>query len=139
MAFMEIQFYSEVLRMDMAAYVLIPQPKDPDASDEPYKTLWLYHGGSGDHTSWLRASRIETYAIERNIAVIMPGVHKSCFINMNMGPRYGDFVGRELVEIMRGFFPRLSRRREDNFVSGLSNGGYGCIHVGLSNPDIYGR
>lgn len=138
MAFMEVQFYSEVLHMEMAAYVLMPQPKDPDASGESYKTLWLYHGGSGDHTGWLRESRIEAYARERNIAVIMPGVHKSCFINMNIGMRYGDFVGRELVEIMRGFFPRLSRRREDNFVSGLSNGGYGCIHVGLSNPDIYG-
>ena len=138
MALMEVQLYSKVLGMDMCAYVLMPQPKEPYPPEKKYKTLWLYHGGSGDHTAWLRESRIEAYARERELAVVMPGVHKSCFVNMNVGMRYGDFVGRELVEIMRGLFPRLSHKREDNFVSGLSNGGYGCIHVGLTNPDIYG-
>jgi len=137
MALMEVQFYSHVLMMDMCAYVLMPQPKEPDP-EKKYKVLWLYHGGSGDHTAWLRETRIEAYAKERDLVVIMPGVHKSCFINMNVGFNYGDFVGRELVEIMRRMFPKLSHKREDNFVCGFSNGGYGCIHVGLSNPDIYG-
>lgn len=138
MAFMEVEFYSKVLKMNMCAYVLMPQPKEPYDPEKKYKTLWLYHGGNGDHTAWLRETRIEAYARERELAVIMPGVHRSCFVNLNGGFNYGDFVGRELVDIMRNLFPRLSHKREDNFVAGLSNGGYGCIHVGFSNPDIYG-
>jgi S-formylglutathione hydrolase FrmB len=35
-------------------------------------------------------------------------------------------------------FPRLSTLREDNYIAGLSNGGYGCLKLGLARPDLYG-
>ena len=34
-------------------------------------------------------------------------------------------------------FPHLSDRRCDNFISGLSNGGYGCLIIGLTYPQRY--
>ncbi|MBW7462496.1 prolyl oligopeptidase family serine peptidase, partial [Paenibacillus sepulcri] len=42
----------------------------------------------------------------------------------------------ELPALARSFFP-LSDRREDNFVAGLSMGGYGAFKLALSHPDRY--
>jgi pimeloyl-ACP methyl ester carboxylesterase len=38
---------------------------------------------------------------------------------------------------MRQLFPRLSGRREDTFICGLSNGGYGALLIGLSHPETF--
>lgn len=32
-------------------------------------------------------------------------------------------------------FPCLSDKRENNYVSGFSNGGYGCLHIALRYPE----
>lgn len=137
MALMEVQLYSHQLGMEMAVDVILPQP-GPGEPAKTYPVLWLYHGGSGDHTAWVRNSSVESWAEERGIAVVMPGVHRSCFINMNRGGRYGSYVGRELPERLRRLLPGLSHKREENFVAGFSNGGYGCLQAGLLNPDLYG-
>lgn len=48
----------------------------------------------------------------------------------NGSDNYGDFIGRELVELTRKIFP-LSHKREDTFIGGLSMGGYGAIPNGI--------
>jgi S-formylglutathione hydrolase FrmB len=56
---------------------------------------------------------------------------------MNMGNRYGTYVGKELPGIIWKMYRCISDRREDNYVSGLSNGGYGCFHTALMYPDKF--
>ena len=53
------------------------------------------------------------------------------------GSHYGEFIGRELVTFSRKLF-RLSERREDTFIGGLSMGGYGAILNALRNPETFG-
>ncbi|HML45193.1 MAG TPA: alpha/beta hydrolase family protein [Clostridia bacterium] len=101
-----------------------------------YPVLWLLHGASDDHTIWLRRTSIERYVAPLGLAVVMPSVHLSRYANMAHGPRYFDYVTRELPEALGGVFP-LSRRREDNYVAGLSMGGYGAMKMGLAFPDQY--
>jgi S-formylglutathione hydrolase FrmB len=55
---------------------------------------------------------------------------------MHKGYRYWDFVSQELLHKARGFFP-LSSAREDNFVAGLSMGGYGALKLALSLPERF--
>ena len=55
---------------------------------------------------------------------------------MTYGKRYFDFVTDELVKFIRKTF-RFSERREDNFICGLSMGGYGALHTALMCPDQY--
>ena len=74
----------------------------------------------------------------RYLAVILVNANQSCFVNMAEGPRYADYVGKELPDIMRRLLPCLSTKREDNWISGFSNGGYGCLHVGLRNLETFG-
>jgi putative tributyrin esterase len=137
MALIETHIFSEVLGRDVVVNVILPQERQPYTGDGKLKVLWLFHGGSGDETAWLRMSSIERYAIEYGIAVVVPGGLNSCYTDMMHGGNYFKYVTDELPYVLRHMFPRLSHMREDNYLSGFSNGGYGCLRVGLGRPDLY--
>jgi len=130
---------SETLGMLSTMYVLLPQRKIADAKDKKkskYRTLYLLHGHSDDHTAWMRWSSIEKYAEGLNLAVVMPAVHLSFYNDMVYGPAYWQFISEEVPTLVRDMFP-LSADRKDNFVAGLSMGGYGAFKLALTHPDRF--
>ena len=98
--------------------------------------LYLLHGLSDDDTIWLRRTSIERYVAPLGLAVVMPQVHRSFYTDEAHGNRYWTFLSEELPELVHSFF-RLSRRREDTFVAGLSMGGYGALKWALRQPDRF--
>ncbi len=104
--------------------------------DGKYKTLFLLHGLSDDHSIWMRRTSIERYAASLGIAVVMPEVGRSFYSDMLYGGAYETFVAQELPAIARSFFP-LSDAREDNYIAGLSMGGYGAFKLALNYPENY--
>lgn len=98
--------------------------------------LYLLHGLSDDHTIWQRRTSIERYVAARRLAVVMPAVNRSFYTDQKHGYKYWMFISEELPQIVRTLF-RISSRREDNFVAGLSMGGYGALKLGLRCPDRY--
>ncbi len=136
MAVMNVNLFSESLGHNMDVTVVLP---DHITDGEKLTCVWLYHGGSGDHTEWLYHTPLVDYVNERHFAAVVPGVHESCFVDMNIGNRYGTYVAKELPEMIWNMFPCISNKREDNFVSGLSNGGYGCLHTALMYPEYYSK
>jgi S-formylglutathione hydrolase FrmB len=142
MALVHCHFFSEVLGLSTSINVILPRVAD--AEDRPplegwrrrYPTLTLLHGLSDDHTIWLRRTAIERYVQPLQLAVVMPAVHRSFYTDMAIGYKYWTFVSEELPAITRSYFP-LSAAREDNFVAGLSMGGYGAFKLGLAHPDRY--
>ncbi len=136
MAFFEMHYRSEVLKMEVAVNVLLPETaKNGEGS---YKTLYLLHGLSGDYTAWMRKSSIERYAAQYGIAVVMPSVARSWYTDTADGAAYLTFVTEELPAVCRGFFRGMSEKREDTLVAGLSMGGYGAIKAALTHPDCFG-
>ncbi|MBB3113486.1 S-formylglutathione hydrolase FrmB [Paenibacillus phyllosphaerae] len=142
MALIQCDFYSETLGLSTSMNVILPQQTvtqigmDSTAGTGKFPVLYLLHGLSDDHTIWLRRTSIERYAAAYGIAIVMPAVHRSFYTDMKHGYNYWTFVSEELPAIARSFFP-LSDRREDNFVAGLSMGGYGAFKLGLRCPDRY--
>lgn len=142
MALFDCSFFSESLGITASMYVILPQETrtqigmDSSAEKSNHPVLYLLHGLSDDHTIWLRRTSIERYAATYGLAVVMPAVNRSFYTDMKNGHKYWTFVSEELPELARSFFP-LSRRREDNFVAGLSMGGYGAFKLGLTHPDRY--
>ena len=49
-------------------------PTDQSGTDKrrKYKTLYLLHGIFGNQYDWLNGTMLERWAMERNIAVILP-------------------------------------------------------------------
>lgn len=142
MAFLECRFFSEVLGLSCAMNVILPQATSGQIGmkgtvrAKKHPVLWLLHGMSDDHTIWARRTSIERYASEAGLAVIMPAANLSWYQNMASGPAYGTFLREELPVIARAFFP-LSSDRRDNFVAGLSMGGYGAFLLALSQPERF--
>ena len=101
-----------------------------------FPVLWLLHGSSGDNDCWVRFTRLESWAEQYKIAVIMPDCRLSAFCDMDQGPAYYTFVTQELPEVCRSIFPILEGR-EDTYIGGLSMGGYGALKIGLRNPEAY--
>lgn len=141
MALLEMNYYSDALKMTTTVNVLLPEkPKKAPGAGAPegtYKTLYLYHGLTGDHTAWLRKSCIERYAAEYGIAVVMPEVGRSWYTDTRYGANYFTFVTEELPQVCRSYFKGMSDRREDNLVAGLSMGGYGAVKAALCCPEKF--
>lgn len=101
-----------------------------------FPVLWLLHGSSGDNDCWVRFTRLESWAEQHKIAVIMPDCRLSAFCDMDKGPAFYTYVTEELPRVCRPLFPILDQRK-DNFIGGLSMGGYGAMKIGLRNPEMY--
>lgn len=135
----EVNFFSEVLTMRSTMYVLMPQRLLADIKNKrrpKYKTLYLLHGYSDDHSAWMRWSSIEKYVEGLNLAVVMPAANVSFYTDMARGRNYFQYISEEVPAVVRDMFS-LSSAREDNFVAGLSMGGYGAFKLALTLPDRY--
>lgn len=135
----EVNFFSETLGMRSTIYVLLPQRRllTGNIKRTPAcRTLYLLHGHSDDHTAWMRWSSIEKYAEGLNLAVVMPAVHLSFYTDMLHGGKYWQFISEEIPAFVRNTFS-LSSARKDNFVAGLSMGGYGAFKLALTHPDRF--
>ena len=143
MALCEIRLYSEALGMQTTVNVVIPQKNtageigvDGKADREKYKCLYLLHGLSDDHSIWLRRTSIERYAQKYGICVVMPCAGRSFYTDMKYGGKYYTYIAKELPRQMQEFFS-ISEKREDNFIAGLSMGGYGALKIGLRECDRF--
>jgi putative tributyrin esterase len=134
MALIRCNFSSETLALDTSMTVLLPGPAD--AQDAPPPVLYLLHGLSDDDTAWTRFTSLERYAAARGLAVVMPQVHRSFYADEAYGMKFWSFLSEELPRIVSQFF-RVSTRREDTFVAGLSMGGYGAMKWALRQPERF--
>ena len=135
----EVRFYSEVLNLDSTMHVLLPQRTLAEMRSKrapKVRVLYLLHGHSDDHTAWQRWTSVERYAEDLNLAVVMPAVHLSFYTDMAHGGRYGQFIGEEVPAVVHELF-KLSSKREDTFVAGLSMGGYGAFKLALTHPERF--
>ena len=140
MAIIEVNFISQCLMRTVTFNAIIPADKfgpQAAAQQKAFKTLYLLHGIFGNYTDWVNGTRIQAWAEANDLAVIMPsGENRFYLDDEKSGERYGEFIGRELVEFTRKLFP-LSDRREDTFIAGLSMGGYGALRNGLKYAETF--
>lgn len=131
MALLTCRFRSEVLDLDTAMTVVLPDR--PSASTG---VLHLLHGGSEDHTAWTRRSGIERYAAGLDLAVVMPDGGTGYWVDAVHGARWWTFLSEELPGVVRDLL-HLDPPRGRTFAAGLSRGGYGALKLGLRQPDRF--
>ncbi|MEM1485704.1 alpha/beta hydrolase family protein [Oscillospiraceae bacterium PP1C4] len=138
MAFLQFSFLSSTLGINTDLNIILPDLM-PDEVEQvskgniKFQTLYLLHGYSGDYSDWIRFSSIERYAKKHRLAVVMPSAGKSFYTNTAGGDHYWDYIADEVPQIAQSYFP-LSNKYEDNFVAGLSMGGYGALKLALRRP-----
>lgn len=139
MAFLQCSFKSEVLQMEQPFNVILPQismvdtERRKEIKKRGFPVIYLLHGLSDDHSAWMRKTSIERYALEHGLAVVMPNVNRSFYVDMKYGLKYYTYLTKEIPSLVTDNFP-ISNKREDNFIAGLSMGGYGAFMIALRNP-----
>lgn len=144
MALIRVDFISESLKRTITLNAILPtdkfvRPGTPKPEKKPFKTLYLLHGIFGNYTDWVTGTRIQRWAQDNDLAVIMPSGENGFYVDHpGRGDQlYGEFIGQELVQFTRDLF-HLSDRREDTYIAGLSMGGYGALRNGLKYAETFG-
>lgn len=147
MALFHLSFESEFLGANTDVNVIMPDKPRTETSREfytkgkKYKVLWLLHGTFGGYDDWIRKSNIETYACEKDLIVVMPGIGNSDYSNWDnftLGYDSDRFIADELMPLIQGWFP-ASDKREDNYIAGLSMGGKGTLTFALKYPEKFAK
>ncbi len=133
MAVMKFRHFSDVLKTPMECNIVTPD----NLKDTLYKVVWLCHGGSGSHNEWLYHVDLCSMAEQYKVCFVVVNANDSCFVDMPYGLKYGTYLGCELPKLIWESFKFLSHKREDNYIVGLSNGGYGCLYLALTYPENY--
>ena len=145
MALIELTMRSNALNTNTTVCVCFPEETGADRmrmlpkqyrDGVRYQTLWLLHGGGGDATNWPRYTSIERYANEHKLMVVCPSAYQSSYMDMYYGDAYETWIMKELPQVLQWMLP-ISPRREDNFVAGLSMGGYGALKWAVNEPERF--
>ena len=145
MANLSLSFKSRVLGIMTSVEIILPECA-PAANgsegpvwdgNEPLPVLYLLHGTGDDQTAWGRNTSIARYVENKKLAVVMPAGNRSVYTNQRNGYDYFTFLTEELPEVCRRIF-KLSKKREETFIGGLSMGGYGALKAGLTMSEKYG-
>ena len=118
MALIQFTYVSNVLLRSVPVQVILPVDKlSPEGEYLPlkkYKTLYLLNGLWGSHVDWVSGTRIQRWAEERDLAVVMPAGENSFYVDRpGFHTDYGKWIGQELVQITRRMFPLSDKRVYD--------------------------
>ena len=132
MAHFLVNFYSRCLEADTELVVSLPEE-----NRHPLRTLWVLHGAFGDAMGAHNLISLQREAGRRGIAVVCPSVYHGFYMDMAHGERWYTFLSTELLPWVRSRFLQLSTKREDNYVLGLSMGGYGAYKWAVNEPETF--
>lgn len=125
--------FSKLLEMETGITVIAPS----EPHEGNYKVVYLLHGLCGRSGDWVDYSMLPVYANDLDIVFIMPEVTRSFYTDMEYGLKYFSYVTEELPNVCKSMF-RISSKREDTMVMGVSMGGYGALKSALLMPEQYG-
>ena len=76
MAILQVNYVSDALFRMVTLNVVLPIDKvDPNGAyingGKKFKTLYLLHGLLGNYTDWVHGTRVQRWAMEHDLAVVM--------------------------------------------------------------------
>jgi S-formylglutathione hydrolase FrmB len=122
----EFDYFSRVLSLQTSAAILAPD----DPALGPFHVMFLLHGYSDNHKTWMRRTSIERYVEGLPLIVVMPETGHGFYLDVEDGLAYGAAIGEELPRLIEGWLPT----KGPWCVTGLSMGGYGAFRLALANP-----
>lgn len=135
-------FQSDALDRPMRYFVYLPP--DYDTTDRSYPVLYMLHGASGWAEEWVYygvVNRADEAIAARAIApylIVLPEGEFGYWINHAYdGPRWGDYVARDVVGHVDGAYRTLASPAS-RAIGGLSMGAAGGLIQAFTHPSIFG-
>ena len=144
---LELRLKSRHLHLRDGVTVLLPAPGMGSAPEDFYRpgkkypVLWLLHGATGDHETFLYDEQILDALRGRQCMVVLPSGLNSDYANhmeFSNGYAFSDYFFQELMPYIQRMFP-ASPAPEDNTLAGYSMGGSGALMLGLHRPELFGQ
>jgi S-formylglutathione hydrolase FrmB len=101
----------------------------------PYRALWMLHSAMKGGEMFFESRAVLELAERENLALIAPCLGLGYFTN-SAHEAQADFLKEEFLTAMRRSLP-VSEKRADNFVLGVSMGGFGAFRWALDAPDTF--
>ena len=145
----EVEYFSNTTGANRKCFVYTPPNYSPD---ETYPVMYLLHGIGGTHTEWLGGnpneviSNLITSGEARPMIAVIPNVRA-----MKNDSLPENIFGEESIKAFDNFINdlrddlmpfikknyKVSEKRSDTAVAGLSMGGRESLYIGLSMPGIF--
>ena len=128
-------FHSQSLDRDVRYRVLLPRNYEERGR---FPVLYLLHGLYGDYLNWDTRTRLENYARNLPLLIVMPDAGDSWYTNSATVPadRFEDYIAKDLISEIDAKYHTI-RDRHKRSIAGLSMGGYGAIKFALKYPDLF--
>jgi S-formylglutathione hydrolase FrmB len=101
----------------------------------PYRALWMLHSAMKGGEMFFENRAVLELAERENLAMMAPCLGMGYFTNSSYEMQ-ADFLKGEFLSAMRRSLP-ISEKREDNFVLGVSMGGFGAFRWALDTPGVF--
>lgn len=141
MAYLELNALSVILCGSFRANVYLPEMDKLNLKDErhekKYPVLWLLHSEGGSCLDWNK-TMAEACAAEYGIIIVAPDAQHSLCTNMEYGPKYEDFLAKELPGIIRNNLP-AAKEAENNWIGGVGTGAYGAVKEAIKHPEVFSK
>ncbi len=121
---------SSALRRSLPCTLLLPRGRAPEA------VLYLLHGGYSHHSEWTERMDLAEMVSGWPLAVALPEGESSLWVHGHDGRNWEHYAAVEVPEAVEGRLG-LAPGRERRAVAGVSMGGLGAFHLGLSHPGRY--
>lgn len=144
MAQITVKYFSNCLKRQTTFEMYLPndlrtdmpwEKRDDIYQKRPMKTLFLLHGFTGSAGNYIPEYLSQKY----NFAVIAPNGENSFWLDgISTGHKFCTLLGEELLDYVRKTFG-LAKSSEDTYIMGMSMGGFGALHTGLTYPNCFGK
>lgn len=137
MAVISLDFYSKQLKMSTIVTVVLPDStRIGNTPVSMRKCLYLLHGLSDDSSSCLRLSKIELYAQETGLVIVMPSAGRSMYCDNIYGQNYFSYIAHELPEYLHLVFG-IKGEQDKTYIAGISMGALGASRIALLYPERF--
>ena len=125
---------------DKPKKVLLLVPKGwSKKSQQTWPTLWLLHGGGGNHNDWIKNTDVEKVTRNLPVIVVMPetsgcSAYSDWWNDGKKGPpAWETYLTKEVRTILETDY-RASNKRA---IAGLSMGGLGALKLAAHHPGMF--
>ncbi len=136
MAYINAKLRSQVLLRTVDVALYYPNDYPEEVVPGIRGVFTLLHGFNGCGQDWLQLSAATRYAADNGLILVAPSCENSFYCDMVYGDAWYTFLTDELPLLLEKFF-RVPTAREQNFIAGLSMGGYGAMMLAMTHPERY--
>jgi enterochelin esterase-like enzyme len=139
---LEPEFQSAALNATQRYFIYLPP--NYQTSGQRYPVLYMLHG-EGGRQEWIGndlIAKADAGIVSGRLPpmiIVLPQGDLGYWVNhQNDGPRWGDYLTKDLVQHIDATYPTLNTLPKYRAIGGMSMGGWGALYHAFTQPGLFG-